>query len=54
MVLIESSQTIKIVFENLHFNMTFNFTATSPLYSDYGNGTYASKMTITLAITPSY
>ena len=54
MVLIESSQTIKIVIEKFFFNSSFNFVARSPLYFDEGSGNLANKMTITLAISPSY
>lgn len=54
MVLIESSQTIKIVVERLRFNTSFDFVSDSPLYSDKGSGNFANDMTITLAVAPGY
>ena len=54
MVLIESSQTIKIVVDKLYFKVGFDFKANSTLFSDEGNGTISNNMTLTLAITPGY
>jgi hypothetical protein len=53
MVLIESSQTIKIVIEKLFFNSTFFFKSESPVYSDQGQGYLSNNMTVTLAVSPS-
>ena len=54
MVLIESSQTIKIVIDKFYFKVGFDFDANSTIFSDSGNGTFSNNMTITLAITPTY
>jgi hypothetical protein len=52
-VLIESSQTIKIVIEKLLFSVKYNFISESPIYSDIGNGSYSNEMTVTLAVQPN-
>jgi hypothetical protein len=54
MVLIESSQTIKIVIERLFFSVKYDFISESPIYSDIGKGNYSNEMTVTLAVQPSY
>ena len=54
MVLIESSQTIKIVVENIYFNATFDFDSNSTIYSDEGSGYFSNNMTVTIAVQPNY
>lgn len=54
MVLIESSQTIKIVLENLYLNASFKFVTNSSIYNDSGDGYFSNNMTITIAMQPSY
>mmetsp|Transcript_10973 Transcript_10973/g.9709 ORF Transcript_10973/g.9709 Transcript_10973/m.9709 type:complete len:90 (-) Transcript_10973:1397-1666(-) len=53
-VLIESSQTIKIVIEELDFDTHFKFKSNSPVFTDEGDGFVNNTMTLTLAIQPSY
>ena len=54
MVLIESSQTIKIVIEKLTTSATFNFSSDSLIFTDSGAGEMSNSMTLTLAIQPTY
>ena len=54
MVLIESSQTIKIFIQNLNFNASFAFKSNCSFFSDEGTGQISNLMTVTLAVQPSY
>lgn len=54
MVLIESSQTVKIVIEKFMFTSTFKFSSDSPVFQDEGYGNFTNSMTLTLAIQPNF
>jgi len=54
MVLIESSQTVKLTIDQLDFIEAFEFVSDSPVFSDYGSANYSACLSITLALQPTF